>query len=224
MAFLLNDVVPWGRTLMEYRRMFGLTDSDMKLKIAGFGDGPSSFNAEAAIMGADVTSYDIIYQFTREDIQNRITQVKDVVMQQMQCNQENYVWTQIQNLDELERLRMDAMNCFLEDYESGKSEGRYIFYTLPDRLEVKDKYYDLGLSSHFLLMYDNLGYEFHRKAISEMLRVCKEVRIFPICDLDGNDTELAKKIIDYFNEEYEVAVIASEYQFQKGKHEMLIIK
>lgn len=224
MAFLLNDVVPWGITLMEYRRMFGLTDSDMKLKIAGFGDGPSSFNAEAAIMGADVTSYDIIYQFTREDIQNRITQVKDVVMQQMQCNQENYVWTQIQNLDELERLRMDAMNCFLEDYESGKSEGRYIFYILPDRLEVKDKYYDLGLSSHFLLMYDNLGYEFHRKAISEMLRVCKEVRIFPICDLDGNDTELAKKIIDYFSEEYEVAVIASEYQFQKGKHEMLIIK
>ncbi len=44
MAFQLNSVVPWGRNLAEYRLMFELSDEDMKKKIAGFGDGPASFN------------------------------------------------------------------------------------------------------------------------------------------------------------------------------------
>ena len=44
MAFELNDVVPWGRTLEEYREMFLLSDEDMLKSIAGFGDGPASFN------------------------------------------------------------------------------------------------------------------------------------------------------------------------------------
>lgn len=113
---------------------------------------------------------------------------------------------------------------FLDDYESGKKEGRYIFHSLPDKLNVDNKYYDLGLSSHFLLMYTELGYEFHRKAVSEMLRICKEVRIFPICDLDGKDTELTGRLMDYFGNKYEVTTMVSEYQFQKGNNKMLIIK
>ncbi len=30
MAFQLNNVVPWGRNLAEYRLMFELSDEDMK--------------------------------------------------------------------------------------------------------------------------------------------------------------------------------------------------
>lgn len=224
MAFLLNEVVPWGRTLTEYRRMFNLTDQDMKLRIASFGDGPAGFNAEGTRMGTDITSYDILYQYTSEEIRKRIAEVRDVVMEQMRRNQQNYVWTQIRDLEELEQLRMNAMAEFLDDYESGKKEGRYIFHSLPDKLNVDNKYYDLGLSSHFLLMYTELGYEFHKKAVSEMLRICKEVRIFPICDLDGKDTELTGRLMDYFGNKYEVTTMVSEYQFQKGNNKMLIIK
>ena len=39
-------------------------------------------------------------------------------------------------------------------------------------------------------MYTMLGYDFHIKAMTEMLRVCKEIRIFPIVDLDANKTDL----------------------------------
>ena len=53
-AFLLDSVVPWGRNLDEYRCMFRLSDDDMKKRIAGFGDGPASFNFEATKQGYNI--------------------------------------------------------------------------------------------------------------------------------------------------------------------------
>jgi hypothetical protein len=111
-AFKLNDVVPWGRTLSEYMDMFGLTESDKKLKIAGFGDGPASFNCEATQKGFHITSFDPIYCFSRDEIEQRISEVRDIVMKQMEENKENYVWENIKNLEELEEVRMSAMNIF----------------------------------------------------------------------------------------------------------------
>lgn len=64
MAFELENIVPWGRNIAEYRWMFMLSDDDLKKKIAGFGDGPASFNSGAAKQGYSVTSYDPVYQFT----------------------------------------------------------------------------------------------------------------------------------------------------------------
>lgn len=58
MAFKLDSVVPWGRNIDEYREMFLLSEMDMKKKIAGFGDGPASFNCQATELGYDVTSFD----------------------------------------------------------------------------------------------------------------------------------------------------------------------
>ena len=117
MAFCLDSVVPWGRNLNEYRLMFQLTDDDMKKRIAGFGDGPASFNYEATKQGCSVTSFDPIYGFSKSDIQRRIDEVRISVMEQMKQNMDNYVWTQIRNLDELEDVRMSAMRLFLSDYE-----------------------------------------------------------------------------------------------------------
>lgn len=223
MSFKLNSVVPWGRNFSEYKAMFMLTDEDLQKKIAGFGDGPASFNFEADKMGMNVTSYDIVYQFSKVELQNRIEEVRGIVMEQMAENMDNYVWKNIKSLDELERIRMSAMNMFLEDFEIGKAEGRYVYHNLPDRVNKDDNTYDIGLSSHFLLMYTDLGYDFHIKAISEVMRVCKEVRIFPVCDLDGNKTDLITKVSNYLRGEYCVNIIKTKYEFQKGNNEMMII-
>ncbi|HKV39847.1 MAG TPA: SAM-dependent methyltransferase, partial [Blastocatellia bacterium] len=40
MAVQLDKVVPWGRSLDEYRLMFNLSERDLRSKIAGCGDGP----------------------------------------------------------------------------------------------------------------------------------------------------------------------------------------
>lgn len=144
-------------------------------------------------------------------------------MKQMKENQENYVWTKIKSLDQLENLRMSAMKLFLSDFGKGKTEGRYICYELPTKLDIEENTFDIGLSSHFLLMYTSLGYEFHISAISEMMRVCRQVRIFPIVDLDANQSEMAKKVIEYFREKYSVEILDTTYEFQKGDNKMLLI-
>lgn len=224
MAFRLNNVVPWGRNMEEYKSMFLLNEEDMKKKIAGFGDGPASFNFEAHCMGYDVTSYDPIYQFSREELDGRIDEVRGVVMQQMSENMDNYIWTKIRNLNQLEQIRMDAMKLFLNDFEAGLSEHRYRYHELPNCLPVGDNYYDIGLSSHFLLLYTQLGFDFHIKAISEMLRVCKEVRIFPVVDLDASQTDMISNVIDEFKKTYDVELKETNYQFQKNADKMLLIR
>ena len=49
MALKLDSIVPWGRNIDEYTEMFLLSDEDLKKRIAGFGDGPASFNYQATI-------------------------------------------------------------------------------------------------------------------------------------------------------------------------------
>lgn len=64
----LNEVVPWGRTLAEYKLMFNLLETDLNTKILGCGDGPASFNSEMTGLGYSVVSIDPIYQFSTEQI------------------------------------------------------------------------------------------------------------------------------------------------------------
>ena len=68
MAFELSKVVPWGRTLEEYKTMFNLNNEDLKKSIASFGDGPASFNAEMTNLKNNVTSFDPIYKFTKQQL------------------------------------------------------------------------------------------------------------------------------------------------------------
>ena len=225
MGMKLSGVVPWGRNIDEYREMFLLTDSDMKKKIAGFGDGPASFNCQASETGADVTSFDPIYQYSEKQLRERIKEVKTEILRQMAENSDNYVWDRIKNIDGLERIRMTAMEMFLNDFEKGRVEGRYIFHTLPERLPYDDGTFDIGLSSHFLLMYTELGYDFHIKAISEMLRICREIRIFPVCDLNSRKSELTERVIGYFKDNgFTADFLKTSYEFQKNADKMLRLR
>jgi hypothetical protein len=47
----LHEVVPWGRSLDEYRAMFALAEGDLQGRLLGCGDGPASFNAELTELG-----------------------------------------------------------------------------------------------------------------------------------------------------------------------------
>lgn len=73
-------------------------------------------------------------------------------------------------------------------------------------------------------MYTDLGLDFHIRAMTEMLRVCKEIRLFPIVDLDANQTDLVSEVVDYFKQNYFVEIRETEYEFQKGGNKMLVIK
>ena len=97
-------------------------------------------------------------------------------------------------MDELARVRMEAMETFLADFEGGGREGRYLPHELP-ALPFADGQFDLALCSHFLFLYtDHLSCEFHCRSIREMCRVAGEARVFPLVDLKCRPSAYVEKV------------------------------
>lgn len=224
MAFELEKVVPWGRNMDEYRKMFSLTDDDLDRRIVSFGDGPASFNVEMTQKGKQVISVDPIYRFSAEEIVQRIEETKSVIMKQVKANAADFIWKQIRSPEELEAIRVNAMGSFISDFEKGKAEGRYVDHALPGKTGFDENEFEVGISSHFLLLYAQLGLAFHISAIKEMLRVANEVRIFPVLDLDARESVLLKPVMDYFGADFNVQLQEVIYEFQQGGNKMLTIK
>ena len=224
MAFHYKSVVPWGRNLDEYTRMFSLDEQDLEKKILGCGDGPASFNYEMTELGNSVISIDPLYQFTKDEIKARIDETYEEVITQTRNNQDHFIWTSIKSVDELGRIRMAAMLKFLKDYDQGKKEGRYIHAELPV-LPFRDGQFGIALSSHFLFLYtDNLTLDFHIRAVREMLRVSSEVRIFPVIDVNIKTSSYLGPVMENFRKEgFSSEVIQVNYEFQKGGNRMLRI-
>lgn len=225
MGFTLDKVVPWGRSYAEYVTMFELSEADLQLRILGCGDGPAGFNSELTKRGGDIVSIDPIYAFDAVQIKSRISETYDAVMAQMRENQRDYVWSVISSIEELGRTRMSAMDAFLSDFDTGKHEGRYFAGELPS-LPFRTGVFDIALSSHFLFLYSlQLSVDFHLQAIQEMLRVAREVRVFPVLTLDGGPSPHLSPIVEHLaNHGFSTEFRRVPYEFQKGGNEMLLIK
>ena len=224
--FTLDQVVPWGRSLHEYRSMFALTDADLDtMNILGCADGPASFNAEATRRGDSITSCDPIYQFNVVEMRQRISETYDKIVDETRKNYDDFVWTTIKSVDELGRLRMAAMRMFLDDYEMGKEEGRYIEASLPT-LPFVDAEFDLALCSHFLFLYTpQLGEDFHKAAIRELCRVAREVRVFPLLALGGKPSPYVDLVAAEARAAgHEVLIERVPYEFQRGGNKMMRIR
>jgi hypothetical protein len=221
--FTLDQVVPWGRSFDEYRRMFGLTDEDLGRTIVGCGDGPASFNAEMTRRGGRVVSCDPLYRWETADIRARITATSDQVLDQTRRNADEFEWGgDIASVEELGQVRMRAMNAFLRDYESGRLAGRYVEAELP-ALPFSDGTFDLALCSHLLFLYSSqLGETFHCAAIQEMCRVAAEVRIFPLLELGGRRSPYVESSVSELRSSgYAVSIEQVPYEFQRGANQML---
>ena len=220
----LENIVPWGRSLAEYKAMFLLNKDDLKVKILGCGDGPSSFNTEVDMEAGSVVSVDPLYAYSKKEIIQRIDEVSDEVMDQVKKHKDDFVWKNIPDPDTLYEIRIEAMMEFLMDYNEGKEEGRYMAQALPV-LSFEDGQFDLALSSHFLFLYsEHLDEAFHIKSLLEMLRVAKEVRVFPLVDLKAEKSVHIEGVIKELTSlGYSTSIIKTGYEFQKGGDEMLKI-
>jgi hypothetical protein len=218
----LNQVVPWGRTLEEYQLMFNLSKANLETQILGCGDGPASFNAEMTALGHSVISVDPIYQFSAEQVRQRIKDTYEPIISQVKQNSHRYIWKNFQDADELGQARLAAMERFLLDYETGKSEDRYRYQSLPN-LELTDNQFELCLCSHLLFLYsEQLSLDFHLASITELLRVSQEVRIFPLLKLDGEPCSYLERVIEELcSKDFDVQVQSVAYEFQKGGNQML---
>jgi len=224
MGIQLNQVVLWGRCLAEYQSMFALSEADLQSHILDCGGGPASFTAEANALGHRVTACDPIYAFNAADIAPRIDAARDLIMPQVRQKVEAYVWQSIETPEQLETVRMAAMKQFLTDFSTGKLARRYVEGSVLE-LPFADEQFDLALSSHFLLSYsEQLGLAFHQQAIAELCRVAKEIRIFPLLTITGEQSPWVGPIRAQVTALGRKAqVIPVLYEFQKGGNQMLKI-
>lgn len=225
MAFAYETIVPWGRTFDEYQRMFNLSTHDLSLRILGCGDGPAAFNAQLSRDGGRVVSCDPLYQFTMQQIRERIDVTYTNVIEQTRRDQDKFVWDAIPSVDALGEIRMAAMTAFLADYETGKVQGRYVCAEAPT-LPFAPGSFDLALSSHFLFLYsDNLPLEFHQQAIANLLTIAREVRIFPLLTYNAEPSPYLDSVCaGLTGAGYQVSIEPVPYEFQRGGNKMLRIQ
>ena len=224
MVMQLEQVVPFGRSLDEYVKMFNLTDSDLRKSILSVADGPASFNAEGTRLGYRIKSIDPLYIFTSDQIRSRFYEVVDNIIEQVERTPNDWVWTYHNSPNGLRKNREKATKIFCEDYQRGKDESRYEVGELP-RLKYQNHEYELGLSSHFLFLYsDHFDENFHFNSICEMLRICQEVRIFPLLTLMLQPSPHLKVIVEKLERKgYKCEIHRVSYELQRGGNEMLKI-
>jgi hypothetical protein len=169
-----------------------------------------------------VVSCDPLYGFDAGEIRGRIDATAPRLVALARQEADRFVWDDIASPEELGRVRMAAMASFLDDYDDGRREGRYLDRSLPE-LGFPDGAFDLALCSHFLLLYgDELPFEFHLAGVREMCRVAREARVFPLLDMKGRRSRHLDGIIGALTAQgLDARVEPVDYEFQRGGNEML---
>jgi len=172
-----------------------------------------------------VVSCDPIYRYDVDRLRARIAVTYDEILEQTRRNANEFVWNTIRSVEELGQVRMAAMNDFLDDYPAGRTTGRYVDAELPD-LPFGDSSFDLAVCSHFLFLYTTqLGDSFHRRAIRELCRVAREVRIFPLLALGAVPSPFVEPVAAEFGEDgFNVSIEDVPYEFQRGGNRMMRIQ
>ena len=225
MSIELSEAIPLGRTFKEYTEMFGMGSDFTGKRILDCGGGPSSFNAEQFENSVNIISIDPLYKYTRDKIKRRIDETFEDIIDQTRQNQDKFSWSTFKSVEDIAENRRKAMDRFLSDYDAGLRDSRYLAEELP-KVSFEDNKFDLALSSHLLFLYEKLfSFEFHVNAIIEMLRVAKEVRIFPLVDLNAEKCSYIDEIMDLFsNKNLNVSIVSVAYESQKGGNQYMKIK
>jgi SAM-dependent methyltransferase len=222
MAMHLDQIIPWGRTRAEYELMFELHPEELRQRTLDCGGGPASFTAEMANAGFSATAVDPLYSFSGEEIKARFEATIETVLSQVRETPNDWTWTFHRNLDELRANRIAAMERFQADYSGGKAAGRYVVGELPG-LPFADKSFDRALCSHLLFLYsDSLSEEFHIRSVLELCRVAREVRIFPLLNLNRQLSRYLAPVRSVVARAgWASEIIKVRYELQRDGNEML---
>lgn len=222
--FNLDGVVPWGRRFDEYEAFFALGDVAADTAILDAGGGPASFAVEAAARGFDVTAVDPIYGFDGEAIRRRFEETARSMREGMRLAAYRFKWNFYGSEEAVHRRRREALDLFVADFERRRG-SRYVEAALPD-LPFANGAYDLALSSHFLFLYgDELDCNFHVAAVRELARVAREVRIFPLINLDGRpSSHLPVVMAELEASGFLPELVTVPFEFQIGATQMLRVR
>ncbi|MDI9358001.1 MAG: hypothetical protein QM528_03530 [Phycisphaerales bacterium] len=186
--FVLQNVAFLGRTFKQLCDLFNIQEikSFEGKKVLDCPGGPSGLNKYFKDHQIHCVSVDPLYNLDIEDA-SKIGK-RDVDL----CDTSLYADEICKRLVSFDFFKEshNARQVFIEDFELGKAEGRYVVGHLP-KLSFKDKSFDIVLSANLLFLYapksvggisadENtpLNYQWHLDSILELMRLAKqEVRI-----------------------------------------------
>jgi SAM-dependent methyltransferase len=176
------------RSFDEYVRMFDLQQSDLENgAILDVAAGGSSFTAEAIARGYSAFAVDPRYGAGIEEWIKEAKQEIETSTAKLAKVQNHFDWSYYGSLEQHRAGREASILRFAAHVMDPSSANHYKYGMLPE-LPFSDNQFSLVLCSHFMFLYaDQFGYEFHIKAILELMRVCKpggQIRIYPLITLN----------------------------------------
>jgi|SRR5919108_21690 ubiquinone/menaquinone biosynthesis C-methylase UbiE len=118
-------------------------------------------------------------------------------------------------------LHDSALAAFVADFQSPHPAGRYVAARLPE-LPFKSEFFDLVLCSHLLFLYSReFDLDMHIASLREMLRVGREVRVFPLLDMDGQPSTHVDPTVRALRTSADVEFISVPFEFRYGDSRML---
>ncbi len=186
MPFSLDHTVFFGRTWEESTGMYGLSEEGMRGKrILDCPGGPDAMVIEGINRGLDIVACDPQYSQTPEQLE--ALGLKEISETMISFQKDPNVAADQKQADAYEKLKLAALSSFLEAFRG--HPDRFITGSLPS-LPFEDDTFDLSLSGHLLFVYssleqgglmshDELDLDFHIAAVRELVRVSRQVRIFP---------------------------------------------
>ncbi len=225
MPFLLEHVLIWSRSFDEYQKIFSLKKDDLTKKILGCADGASSFNVTAKSQGLDVISCDPLYGLKPDEIEQKIRTSCELIYPKIVNSVDDFNWDYFNGPQVLRAQRLSASKTFLDDFSCKRNSEKYINASLPT-LPFDDDSFDLALCGNFLFLYaEILSADFHINSVLELVRVAKEVRIFPLIGNDRKKPEQLKQVLKALDEQLVIySIVEVNYHFTKGANQMLQIK
>ncbi len=227
--FQLDKVAFYGRTLLEYLKMFRINDIDHLKRyhrILDCPSGASSFVAEANRYGINAVGCDPLFDKDLRILQKQGEEDIEYVVKRVSLAPNLYNWDFYSSIEELRNYRKLSLEQFVSDYNLGRQRRRYVKAELP-KLPFDDKSFDLVLSGHFLFTYSHkFEFSFILSSILELFRVCsREVRIYPLqkssSDPYEHMTDLLYTLIKQYGISYHIVPVP--FEFQKGSNKMLCL-
>lgn len=223
MSLQLDDFLITGRTFEEYAAFFDLDAEMMKnRRVLDCPSGASSFIAEAKAFGIVTQGCDILYRYDAEALRRQGEKSIEKIYADtgwMAGNSLEFY----QSIEGHKNHRIKALQKFCADYNLDD----YRFAELP-KLPYEDDSFDLVLSSHLLFVYDDrLDFAFHEASIAEMLRVGKEVRIFPLVDYKNSRVDESDNLSPFvyqIAEKFGGEICKVGFEFQKNASYMMRLK
>lgn len=213
-----------SRSLAEYRAFFDLSDADLGGRVLDCSAGASGFAAAVNADGGRVTALDPAYKdpaVLREEIERSVEGGASLI----DANTERFAWSWYGSPERRQELRDEARAAFLRDLV--EHPATYIPGGLP-ALPFPDDAFDLALCSHLLFTWasDELDEEWHHAALTDLLRVAPQVRVFPlVLQGDGSPVPFLPRLLDRLRAEGRTAEVRPvPYEFQRGADEMLVLR